>query len=67
MFGEAEFKEALKAHKRETSARGGSDAFTALRRKNTFFQDIKDKEATDEQVRQFIEIVSKSYYHSFNR
>lgn len=57
MFGEAEFKEALKAYKRETSSKG-SDAFTELRRKHAFFTDIKDKEGIDEQVRLFISHIS---------
>ena len=56
MFGEPEFKEALKAHKSETSPRGNSDAFTKLRKTNAFFSDIKDKDSIDEQVRLFISI-----------
>ncbi len=58
MFGEAEFKEALKAYKRETSSRSGGDAFTLLRRKQVFFSDVQDKESIDEQVRLFISIIS---------
>ena len=58
MFGEAEFKEAMRAHKSETSPRAGGDAFTSLRRKNVFFMDLKDKEGIDEQARLFIGIVS---------
>jgi hypothetical protein len=57
MFGEAEFKEALKAYKQETSSKGG-DTFTALRRKPVFFSDITDKEGIDEQVRLFISLIS---------
>ncbi|MBU2560034.1 hypothetical protein KKA03_03975 [archaeon] len=58
MFGEAEFKEALKAYKQETSSRGGGDAFTTLRRKQVFFSDITNKEGIDEQVRLFITLIS---------
>jgi hypothetical protein len=65
MFGEAEFKEAMKAYKRETSSRGGGDAFTELRRKQAFFSDIKDKEGIDEQVRLFISIVSNMDHDNY--
>lgn len=67
MFGEAEFKEAMKAYKSETSPRGGSDAFTSLRRKNVFFKDVKDKEGIDEQVRLFIGIVSNMDRDSYTK
>jgi hypothetical protein len=64
MFGEAEFKEALKAYKKETSSKS-SDVFTALRRKHTFFSGIKDKDAVDEQIRLFINIVSNMDHDNY--
>ncbi len=58
MFGEAEFRQALSAYARETSKRGG-DEFTALRRSQKFFLDIKSKEKVEEQIRLFADMVSK--------
>ncbi len=57
MFGEAEFKLALKAYNAETKSRG-SDEFTALRRNNTFFTDIKSKEAVKQQAQEFVNLIS---------
>ncbi len=58
MFSEKEFHEALQAYKRETSSRENND-FTSLRKNNTFFSDIKSKEDVKEQVRAFVELISK--------
>lgn len=57
MFGKEEFDKALEAYKRETSP-GGKDEFTALRKSNAFFKDIRTQESVDEQVKLFIDIVS---------
>lgn len=64
MFGEAEFKEAVKAYKKETSSKS-SDVFTALRRKHAFFSDIRERDAVDEQVRLFIDIVSNMDHDNY--
>lgn len=57
MFGKAEFDKALEAYKKETSP-GGKDEFTALRKSNIFFKDIRTKESVDEQVKLFINLIS---------
>jgi hypothetical protein len=58
MFGQEEFEAALKAYERETTLKGNDD-FTSLRRDNAFFSDIKTKEAVKEQIRLFIDLISK--------
>jgi hypothetical protein len=57
MFGEEEFRQALRAYELETSAQG-KDEFTSLRKGNRFFADIATREAVEEQIRLFIKIIS---------
>ncbi len=57
MFGEEEFRQALRAYELETSAQG-RDEFTSLRRSNSFFADITSREGVEEQIRLFIKIIS---------
>ncbi|MDP6612781.1 MAG: hypothetical protein QF673_02030 [Candidatus Hydrothermarchaeota archaeon] len=57
MFDKAEFDKALEAYKRETR-REGKDEFTALRKSNAFFNDIRTQENLDEQIKLFINIIS---------
>ncbi|WP_456475650.1 hypothetical protein [Candidatus Pyrohabitans sp.] len=57
MFGEEEFRQALRAYEAETSKQGG-DEFTSMRRGNKFFADITSREAVEEQIRLFIGIIS---------
>lgn len=57
MFGEEEFKQALRAYEVETSAQG-RDEFTSLRKDNRFFADIASREAVEEQIKLFIRIIS---------
>ncbi len=65
MFGEAEFKLALKAYNTETKSRGSND-FTALRRNNKFFSDVKSKEAVKQQVQEFINLVSNLNHEEYS-
>lgn len=58
MFGEEEFKQALKAYEKETTVQGSED-FTSLRKNNTFFVDITSNDALKEQVLRFIHLSSK--------
>ncbi|RLG56550.1 MAG: hypothetical protein DRN88_04130 [Candidatus Hydrothermarchaeota archaeon] len=58
MFSEDEFYEALQAYKKETSSRDSND-FTYLRKNNAFFNDIKSKEDIEEQIKIFVELISK--------
>lgn len=57
MFGKTEFDKALGAYKKETSP-GGKDEFTALRKNNAFFKDLRTRESVEEQVKLFIDIIS---------
>ncbi|MEE8168797.1 MAG: hypothetical protein V3T58_08010 [Candidatus Hydrothermarchaeales archaeon] len=58
MFGEEEFKQALKAYEKETTAKRSED-FTSLKKNNTFFADITSSDAFKEQVLCFIQLSSK--------
>ena len=57
MFGEEEFRQALRAYEVETS-QTGKDEFTSLRKNHKFFADITSREAVEEQIRHFIKIIS---------
>lgn len=64
MFSDEEFSEALKAYMKETSMEG-SDAFSTLRRSHTFFSDVRDKSAIDEQASTFIGLISKMDHDNY--
>lgn len=65
MFGEKEFEIALQAYKRETSPKG-RDEFTSLRKNNNFFEDITEKEHVEQQVRLFIDLISRMNRDSYS-
>lgn len=57
MFTYEEFELALEAYEKETSSTK-SDAFTRLKKEKDFFSDIRNREKMEEQVKEFINIIS---------
>ncbi|GBE54773.1 MAG TPA: hypothetical protein ENH28_08345 [Euryarchaeota archaeon] len=57
MFTFEEFKAALGAYEKETTS-SSSDAFTTLRQTRNFFSDVKSREELENQMREFISIMS---------
>ncbi len=57
MFTFEEFKAVLGAYEKETTS-NSSDAFTTLRQTRNFFSDVKSREELENQMREFISIMS---------
>lgn len=64
MFAGKEFDDALKAYMSEKEGRS-SNTFTNLRKKNSFFNDVKSKEDLNKQIESFINLISEMDRESF--